>query len=179
VSDYLYIERRPTEGWKLWTQAHTPPKLGNQIQMAAKAGKENLLLELEEKLELLLEREKSATGLAIKVDEWRAAVSKFSGARLATQRAETTNPKTGDVLTVKLNPNDVEVLCDDRQWQPGILFSRGRASFSVRAWLPRHPVGAAACHLAHQLKAFIVDYEGGVYPLQPGSLASPQGVNHL
>jgi hypothetical protein len=165
----FHIERRPPEGWDAWIEAHTPAKLERQIEAAEKAGKDDLAFDLNEKLQAQLEKEKLALGLSISERDWRTAVGKTTGARMATKRPEYKNPRTGDVISLKFNPNDVEVCDKDGQWHTSILFRRGAGTFSGRAWEPGHPVGLVACQLAQHLKAMVVGDEGEVYPLTPGS----------
>ena len=50
----------------------------------------------------------------ITLEEWRAAVDTTEGIRLARSAACAVNPKTGDKITIPLQPGDAEVLSSRR-----------------------------------------------------------------
>lgn len=164
----LHIERQPPGGWEKWNAEHTPVALEQKLSAAED---DELQFKISEQIRSTLEREKGAVGLLITKTEWIKAVKGTPGIRLAAKDAKL-KTSSGDVLTFKHRPEDVEVLDPDGSWRMAILFSRGKATFSGRAWEPGHPVALAACRLAQATRAQIVGDEGELYPLMPGARGS-------
>lgn len=165
----FHIERRPAGGWEKWEAEHTPPALQ---KMLAKAGSnDELYFEISEQIRSALDKEKAAVGLLITSTEWVKAVRTIPGIRLATKDTHLKTP-SGNVLSFKHGPEDVEVQTKDGEWHLAIMFRRGTAKFSGRAWEPEHPVGVAACRLAQATHSQIVGDEGETYPLLPGARGS-------
>lgn len=164
----LHIERQPPGGWEKWAEVHTPPALKQKLEKTTDSEQR---LDIREQIRSIVEREKAAVGLLITKTEWVQAVKETPGIRLATKDAEL-KTRTGDVLTFKHRPEDVEVRDQNGEWRTAIMFSRGRATFSGRAWEPGHPVAIAACRLAKATHAQIVGDEGERYPLLPGARGS-------
>jgi hypothetical protein len=161
----LHIERQPPGGWKKWNAEHTPVALQQKLSATED---DELQFKISEQIRATLAREKAAVGLLITTAEWIKAVQETPGIRLATKDANL-KTSTGDVLSFKHRPEDVEVLAQDGDWRMAILFRRGTATFSGRAWEPGHPVAIAACRLAKATHAKIVGDEGEEYPLLPGA----------
>lgn len=116
----------------------------------------------------------------IPFDEWRAAVEATPGVRLFTGDSHrTTNPKTGQLIAIRANPGDAEVLFPSPgppSWRFVFRWSYGRVGFRLRAdrpGTPDDPVWMAAVALATRLGAAIEGDEGEVHDLRTGE-ARPQ-----
>lgn len=119
--------------------------------------------------DLHIEREKP-----ISLSEWRAAVSATDGVRLLTAQAHTiTNPKTGEVVSIRARDGDAEVFFPaDKKWYPVFRWRDGSAGFTPR-FQPgdkSHPVWAASVSLARHLGATIRGDGGEVYDLETGKI---------
>lgn len=113
----------------------------------------------------------------IPTEEWKAAVESTEGLRLASKEAETaTNPKTGETISIKMEPCDVELyLPDADQWVMAIMWAgnRGSGSFNSRGVSAATDYGdiddpgwKSISSLARTLGALIRGEEGEIYDLE-------------
>ena len=165
----LHITRQPNEGWRAWTSANAPADFAQRIAEAERDGDYDTVFDLEKELELLLAPKKISDRLVIGEEEWVAAVESIPGIRIAHRNPSFTNPRTGDVITIRNSEKSVEVLDASGNWHMGIHFSKGRVTLSGVAWEAGNPIGEAASQLAAKLDAKIIGDEGEHYPLVPGS----------
>jgi hypothetical protein len=110
----------------------------------------------------------------IPLEEWCAAVVATKRVRLFAAQAHTaTNPKTGEIISVRANVGDLEVyFADDNCWHAAIYWHEGSAAIPARRFQPgdtSNPVWVAAVDLASYLGAVIRGDEGEVYDLQTGN----------
>lgn len=110
----------------------------------------------------------------IQFSEWIEAVLKIEGATLDGNPHIAKNPKTGEIITIGGNPNNVAVLFTElklfglkkkQEWVTCIYFRDGRASFKATQDIEsaNNPVRKVAASLAKELGAKIVGDEGEVY----------------
>jgi len=117
---------------------------------------------------------KDGAPTTIALDEWKAAVSAIEGVRLCPPgTATSTNPRTGEVISIPRQDGDLEVyFADERIWRPAFRWSGGAAH--VKAGLApgdsSHPVWVVAVTLASRLGAVIRGDEGEVYDLRTGDI---------
>ena len=108
----------------------------------------------------------------IALSDWRAAVESMDGLRLSAAAHTTTNPKTGEVISVSTRDGDTEVLFPDGGWYP-VFRWRGKSAVFATQFDPTktsHPVWRAAVALAIRLGAVIRGDEGEIYDLQTGKV---------
>jgi hypothetical protein len=119
-------------------------------------------------------KDPGAEPVAIPLADWKAALSQTEGVRpLADREVRTTNPKTGQVISIGTRDGDAEVLwADDGQWRPAFSWGRGSVTFSghLTPGDRAHPVWAAAVRLAASLGAVIRGDDGEVYDLETGEI---------
>lgn len=112
--------------------------------------------------------------VAIPLADWKEALSRTEGVRpLADRDVRTTNPKTGEVISIATRDGDAEVLwADDGEWRPAFSWGRGSIKFSghLTPGDRAHPVWAAAVRLAARLGAVIRGDGGEVYDLETGEV---------
>lgn len=110
----------------------------------------------------------------IELSEWVEAVRKTDGAQLDTKPQRAKNPKTGEVITIGGNSNNVAVkfvsskmfsLVKSEKWVSCIFFRNGRASFNATEDIEstNNPVKTVASSLANALDAKIVGDDGKTY----------------
>jgi hypothetical protein len=112
-------------------------------------------------------------GREITLEEWRGAVARTSGVRLAEGDAVGVNPTTNEEIRIRGSGGDVEVLFSrggllgfgaQEEWVRVFRFVRGRASFKPGdTTSPADPVRKSAAQLAKALGALIVGDEGEEY----------------
>jgi hypothetical protein len=111
----------------------------------------------------------------ITLSEWRSAVEATPGVRLFAAEAHTgMNPKTGEVLSIRANEGDAEVLFpDSSEWGSGFRWYDDSAIFAPRfdTTETEHPVWKVAVELATRLGAVIRGDEGEVYDFKTGNVA--------
>ena len=105
----------------------------------------------------------------ISFKEWCQAVAAVEGVRLsAADGHTTTNPVTGEVITLGARRGDAEVYFpEDSKWHWVFRWLGGSAAFSVR-FEPgdkTNPAWSAAVALALHLNAAIRGDDGEIYPL--------------
>jgi len=119
-------------------------------------------------------RDADADPIAIPLEEWKAALSAAEGVRLLSDReVRTTNPKTGEVISISTRDGDAEVFwTEDGKWRPAFSWRRGSVKFAghLEPGDRAHPVWAAAVVLAARLGAMIRGDEGEVYDLETGEV---------
>jgi hypothetical protein len=112
---------------------------------------------------LHIERESSE----ITFTEWVEAVLRTRGANLEGKPTVGKNPRTGDVITVGGNPNNVSVhFPESEDWQTCIFFSDGKASFNGSLDMIENendPVRLVAKSIASLTGSKIVGDEGEFY----------------
>jgi hypothetical protein len=105
--------------------------------------------------------------LAIAVSEWRAAVERTNGARIAEGDHQTTNPRTGEVIVLRNTGGDAEVYFPaDAAWRRVFRWSRsGRVSFKATPDFEESAsdLRRVAIDLAGRLGALLVGDEGEIY----------------
>jgi hypothetical protein len=108
----------------------------------------------------------------ILLEEWKSALAATPGVRLCAQGADTTsNPKTGEVISIPRRDGDAEVYFSaDGAWRSVFRWFEGAAHLNAR-FEPgdsSHPVWVAAVALAGRLGAVVRGDNGEVYDLQSG-----------
>lgn len=103
-------------------------------------------------------------GAAIALDDWLSAVSQLQCVRPHEGSIELVNDRTGEKLSFKSRPGDLDVLTPEG-WFAAFSFSHGEASFrgTPEVLSPVHPVHSAAKQLAELLQAEIVGDDGETY----------------
>ena len=113
----------------------------------------------------------------ITLSSWKEAVSKTANIKLYEQATiNSTNPKTGEIISIKSNPGDVSVLLKTNgflgfgkksSWENCIYFSNGRGTFNAVKDIesPKNPLHRAAVALANELSAQILGDEGEILSL--------------
>jgi hypothetical protein len=112
-------------------------------------------------------------GREISLEEWRGAVARTPGVRLAEGDVVGVNPSTTEEIRVRGSVGDVEVLFNRggllgfgarEEWVRVFRFVRGRASFKPGDTTSQSdPVRKSAVQLARALGAIIVGDEGEEY----------------
>jgi len=119
-------------------------------------------------------REPDSDPIPISLADWKDALSRSEGVRLLGDReVRTTNPTTGEVISIPVRDGDAEVFwADEDQWRPAFSWRRGSIKFSghLEPGDRAHPVWAAAVLLATRLGAVIRGDEGEVYDLETGEV---------
>jgi hypothetical protein len=111
---------------------------------------------------------------AISLEEWVSAVNMTDGARIASGGVEAINPTTGELIKIRGNPGDVEVLeyyggfmgfGRKSRWIYAIRFFKGRALFNatINIESPNNSVHVVVAKLARLLSAKIVGDDGEEY----------------
>jgi hypothetical protein len=103
---------------------------------------------------------------AISEDAWRDAVDRTDGIRLITTAdVSAKNPTTGEVITFRTDPLDVEVQFEDGDWAPAVRWNQGRGSlkFTESLFVSTNPVRIAIIRLADALGGSLVGDEGEEY----------------
>ncbi|MGA2292153.1 hypothetical protein, partial [Bradyrhizobium sp.] len=112
-------------------------------------------------------RAADAQCLPIVLLEWRAAVARIDGVRLAEGDFQIANPKTGEVIRLRNAGGDAEVyFSEDAAWRRVFVWSpSGRISFRApRDFdLPASVIGRLALELARELDALLVGDAGEIY----------------
>jgi hypothetical protein len=103
----------------------------------------------------------------ISLSEWRAAVSRVDGVRMADGDYHITNPKIDERITLRNAGGDAEVFFpDDGAWLRAFRWSpEGRISFRApRDFLsPTCFIRRLAAELARELDAQLIGDEGEIY----------------
>jgi hypothetical protein len=112
-------------------------------------------------------RASDAQILPIGLSEWRTAAQQAPGIRMAEGNTEITNPKTGEIITLRNAGGDTEVLFSaDATWRRVFYWSpSGRVSFRApRDFdLPTSAIRRLAAKLARVLGGSLVGDGGKIY----------------
>jgi hypothetical protein len=120
-----------------------------------------------------LPESKHGKGIAIPLEEWKAAVAATPGVRLCAPGFQTLTAPSGATLNIPVQDGDTAVLFPDTQkWQAVFRWHKNTVSFNAR-FEPgdtSHPVWLAAVALAKHLGAAIRGDDGERYDLQTGEV---------
>jgi hypothetical protein len=111
-------------------------------------------------------RAHDAEHMLLELSEWRAAVERTDGVRMAEGDFLITNPKTGEVIRLRNEGGDAEVLTGDGSWRRAFRWSpSGRISFAAPRDFetPTSAIRRLALKLARELDAVLVGDEGEIY----------------
>jgi hypothetical protein len=110
----------------------------------------------------------------IALSEWRAAVEATEGVRLFAAAAHTsTNPKTGEVISIGAREGDTEVLFPDTGEWSSVFRGRGKSAAFTARFDPTetsHPAWRAAVALATHLRGVIRGDDREVYDFETGEV---------
>ena len=108
-------------------------------------------------VELHIERDRP-----IRLDEWKAALSETVGASLVCEDCVTTNPKTGDAITIRARDGNAMIAIPGRSAPLHLRWFGGTESFRLPdEWDdPNAAVRSVLGKLAGLLKARIVNDDG-------------------
>ena len=110
----------------------------------------------------------------IALSEWFAAVEKVEGVRLFAAAAHTiTNPKTGEVISIRAREGDAEVFFPEKDEWHSVFRWRGESAVFAATFDPTetsHPVWRAAVKLANHLGAELRGDGGELYDLETGEV---------
>ena len=112
-------------------------------------------------------RAPDAQSLPLELSEWRAAVARTDGVRMAEGDHRITNPKTGEIIQLRNNGGDAEVFfAGDASWRRVFRWSPpDRISFVAPRDFetPTSAIRRLALQLARDLDAVLVGDEGEIY----------------
>jgi len=119
----------------------------------------------EDELREQLHQRLLARGARITLDEVLAAVKGIAGLRYAEEQTlTTTNPRTGERISIKLGPGAFEALLGGK-WVHGFHWSQGRISWrAFHPWDAEEEMAASMAALANALKARVFDEDGEEQP---------------
>jgi hypothetical protein len=100
----------------------------------------------------------------ISIEEWRAAVEKTEGVRLAKGPLTAVNPVTGEPVSIGNSGGDAEVfLPDANEWFRVFRWSPRGVHFAARSSFADMPFCGIVLELAHRLGASVIGDEGEKY----------------